>query len=131
MKFWAAWPNSPRKVGKAACLKKWRSNGIEWVAEKILAHVETMKRTDQWKRGFEPAPLTYLNQRRWEDGEPGETPAGEKPWFLTSTGIEGKAAEFGLKYDDVEPWPDFRDRVFAKAGLTRVMFEDARRQWQA
>jgi hypothetical protein len=26
-----------------------------------------LKVTEQWTGGFEPAPLTYINQRRWED----------------------------------------------------------------
>jgi hypothetical protein len=26
-----------------------------------------MKQSKQWKDGFNPAPLTYINQERWED----------------------------------------------------------------
>jgi len=37
------------------------------VADQIIAHVTAMKGTEQWLTGFDPAPLTYINQRRWED----------------------------------------------------------------
>jgi uncharacterized protein YdaU (DUF1376 family) len=66
--FWAIWPNSKRKVAKSACEKKWKSNQLDNVAQSILSHVNVMKKSEQWTTGFEPAPLTYLNQRRWEDG---------------------------------------------------------------
>lgn len=70
--FWEAWPRSPRKVGKATCQKKWAAHGLDEVADQIISHVNVMKGTEQWVKGFEPACLTYLNQRRWEDGD---TPA--------------------------------------------------------
>jgi hypothetical protein len=71
--FWKSWPSSPRKVGKAACAKKWRQGGLEEMAPEIAAHVRAMAGSKQWQTdGFEPAPLTYLNQRRWEDGAPME-----------------------------------------------------------
>jgi len=37
------------------------------VADTIIASVSKLKRTEQWTTGFDPAPLTYINQRRWED----------------------------------------------------------------
>jgi hypothetical protein len=33
-----------------------------------LASVNSLKGSEQWTTGYEPAPLTYINQRRWEDG---------------------------------------------------------------
>lgn len=68
--FWSTWPVSQRKVAKASCKTKWVKHGLDSLADKILAHVRTMKGTEQWTTGFEPAPLTYLNQRRWEDETP-------------------------------------------------------------
>ena len=70
--FWGAWPQSVRKVGKKACADKWKRKGFDGIADDILAHLKTIKTSDQWTRGFEPAPLTYLNQERWRDGAPGE-----------------------------------------------------------
>ena len=65
--FWNAWPSSKRKVAKLECQKKWAKAGLDSVAETIISQVNILKVTDQWTGGFEPAPLTYINQRRWED----------------------------------------------------------------
>lgn len=78
--FWAAWPSSPRKVGKASAEEKWRRSKFSSIGDQIIAHVNKMKQHDQWQRGFEPAPLTYLNQRRWEDGVPGEASDSHDPF---------------------------------------------------
>jgi uncharacterized protein YdaU (DUF1376 family) len=65
--FWNAWPASKRKVAKAECQKKWDKHGLDSVAEAIIAQVNILKVSEQWTTGYEPAPLTYINQRRWED----------------------------------------------------------------
>jgi len=65
--FWNAWPSSKRKVAKSECQKKWVKAGLDSVAETIIAQVNKLKVTEQWTGGYEPAPLTYINQRRWED----------------------------------------------------------------
>jgi uncharacterized protein YdaU (DUF1376 family) len=65
--FWSVWPASKRKVGKAAVQAKWKAKHLDKVADQIIAHVAAMKGTEQWLTGFDPAPLTYINQRRWED----------------------------------------------------------------
>jgi len=85
IRFWAAWPKSPRKVDKADCCKRWKRHGLETLADEIVKHVEAMCESEQWKRGYEPAPATYLNGRRWEDDMPpmpglfgGE--GGAQPW---------------------------------------------------
>lgn len=68
--FWEVWPKSDRKVAKADCLKKWKAKGLENIAERIVEHVEACKQTRKWLDGYEPAPLTYINQQRWLDGDP-------------------------------------------------------------
>lgn len=75
-RFWQAWPKSERKTAKAECRKRWKQRGLEAMADTIVAHVTAMAGTPKWCDGFEPAPLTYLNQRHWEDGLPdvGYTP---------------------------------------------------------
>jgi uncharacterized protein YdaU (DUF1376 family) len=65
--FWNAWPTSKRKVAKAECQKKWEKHALDSVADTIIAQVNKLKVTEQWTGGYEPAPLTYINQRRWED----------------------------------------------------------------
>jgi uncharacterized protein YdaU (DUF1376 family) len=65
--FWETWPASKRKVAKAAVLAKWEKHNLDEVADLIIANVGDLKTSEQWTGGFEPAPLTYINQRRWED----------------------------------------------------------------
>jgi len=68
-RFWEVWPKSPRKVGKAACIRTWITNGMDQHVDRIVSHVSRLKGTTQWLSGFEPAPMTYLNQRRWLDDD--------------------------------------------------------------
>lgn len=68
--FWQMWPASKRKVDKAKCHKAWQAKKLEAVADQIIAHVTVMKATEQWLTGYEPAPLTYINGQRWQDGLP-------------------------------------------------------------
>jgi len=79
-RFWLTWPSSPRKVGKAACFKTWVKNGMDEHCDRIVSHVSRLKGTTQWLTGFEPAPQTYLNQKRWLDDEVASTalPFGRK-----------------------------------------------------
>jgi uncharacterized protein YdaU (DUF1376 family) len=73
--FWKMWPASKRKVAKSECEKKWFKLDLDMVAERILWHVSALKKTEQWTSGFDPAPLTYINQRRWEDDDGQQAPA--------------------------------------------------------
>jgi uncharacterized protein YdaU (DUF1376 family) len=79
-RFWSTWPSSPRKVGKAACFKIWVKNGMDEHVDRIVSHVSRLKTSTQWQTGFEPAPQTYLNQKRWLDDEVASTalPFGRK-----------------------------------------------------
>ena len=65
--FWEAWPTSKRKVGKSVCEAKWNRHALDGLADRIIASVSRLRGSEQWVSGFEPAPLTYINQRRWED----------------------------------------------------------------
>lgn len=69
--FWDNWPTSKRKVAKNACKAKWMHLALDPLTDEINASVTRLKASEQWLTGFDPAPLTYLNQKRWEDG--GET----------------------------------------------------------
>jgi len=79
-RFWSTWPSSPRKVGKAACFKTWLKHGMDEHCDRIVSHVSRLKGTTQWLTGFEPAPQTYLNQKRWldEDVPTAALPFGRK-----------------------------------------------------
>ena len=70
--FWLAWPTGDRKQAKGKCLEAWKKAGAEPHAALVLAHVERMKASPLWTKDggqFVPAPLVYLNQRRWEGAE--------------------------------------------------------------
>ena len=63
--FWSVWP---KKVKRTPSRKKWVSMKLDKLANEIIKDVEFRVANDvQWKRGYIPDPLTYLNQRRWED----------------------------------------------------------------
>ena len=71
-RFWECYPRSPRKGAKSACEKKWNTLHCEASIEQIIKHLTWMKTTDQWLTNFGafiPAPLVYLNQKRWDGAE--------------------------------------------------------------
>lgn len=65
--FWDAFP-AVRKRAKPACWKKWKTiKPDEAMVKQILRAIEISKQSSDWKRGYVPMPLTWLNQGRWED----------------------------------------------------------------
>jgi hypothetical protein len=68
--FWEIWPATDRRTQKAKCRDKWKTHNLDAIADEILEHIAALKKTEKWKSGFEPAPMTYLNGRQWEDGLP-------------------------------------------------------------
>lgn len=69
-RFWTAYP---RKVGKGAAEKAFSKAKINGHLADILSALDRQKQSEQWQRDggqFIPHPATWLNQRRWEDGEP-------------------------------------------------------------
>jgi DNA-binding MarR family transcriptional regulator len=74
--FWESYPNV-RKVNKKTCLERWANKNIDAIADEVIGYVKKMKDTQSWKDGFSPAPLTLLNQERWNDGE---APQERKVW---------------------------------------------------
>ena len=76
--FWNAYPKTARRVAKAKCQDTWKRHKLDDIAHDIIDHVKGMSETEQRRTGYEPAPLTYLNQKRWQDGIPDEKPKGSK-----------------------------------------------------
>ena len=65
--FWSAYP---KKVGKPAAIKAFRSAKISGHLPDVLADIEDKAGSEAWTKAggqFVPNPATYLNQRRWED----------------------------------------------------------------
>ena len=63
--FWKAYP---RKVGKAAAMKSWKTKKPP--LDKCLRTLSLLVKTDQWMREdgrYIPHPATWLNQGRWDD----------------------------------------------------------------
>lgn len=69
--FWAAYPV---KKGRAAAERHWRTQGLDPMADQIIAHVRLMEaEDDQWQRGFIKHGSAYINGKGWED-EPVKAP---------------------------------------------------------
>jgi hypothetical protein len=74
--FWDLYPTT-RKVNKKTCLERWANKNLDAIADEVITYVKKMKDTKSWKEGFSPAPLTLLNQERWNDGD---VPQIRKSW---------------------------------------------------
>jgi hypothetical protein len=67
--FWAAYP---RKTAKAKARESWeRLRPDDGLRATIISALARQKDWPQWLRGIIPHAATWLNQRRWEDEEPG------------------------------------------------------------
>ena len=66
--FWDLYPTT-RKVNKKTCLERWANKNLDAIADEVISYVKKMKDSNSWKEGFSPAPLTLINQERWNDGE--------------------------------------------------------------
>lgn len=76
--FWSAYP---RKVGKEAARKAWKTARKRAPVEQIAAGLNAAKWPSD--RQFIPHPATWLNQGRWQD-EPADSapePAGKLDWL--------------------------------------------------
>lgn len=80
LKFWNSWPRHHRKEAKGDCWEKWRKGDLDLVVEEIIAHVEALKRGAWLEDGgkFIPAPLVYLNKRKWDGAEMPLEEAGQR-----------------------------------------------------
>lgn len=70
--FWKTWPTNDRKQAKGKCLDAWKKANAEIETAVIIDHVESLKNSESWRKqsgAFIPAPLVYLNNRRWEGAE--------------------------------------------------------------
>lgn len=115
-RFWKTWPPGDRKQDRKDCWEKWEREGLESVADAICTDVETKKRDSvKWRDGFVEMPMTYLNNRRWEDGGT----VDDTPWYETQSGVNAMAQELGLAPQRAdEQWTIFKARV-ANAYRTR------------
>jgi hypothetical protein len=69
LRFWGVWPKGERKRSQGKCWELWQRKDYDQVADAVLSHVEVLKASEGWRKGYVPAPLVYLNQRQWEGAE--------------------------------------------------------------
>lgn len=103
--FWTEWPTHKRKVARRQCRAKWQAQKLDPIADKVLLGLRAAKRSADWaKQGgeFIPAPLVWLNQRRWEAPVVDDAP----DWRQTRSGIEAKAVELGMA-----PWDEYASSI--------------------
>ena len=98
--FWAVYP---KKAGKVTAEAAWlKLNPSKALHSKILAAIETAKKSRQWQRDggqYIPHPATWLNQRRWED-EAAMTPANRD--FPACRKVQQASTSSYGKYDEAE-----------------------------
>lgn len=76
--FWNAYS---KKVKRAKVVKIWkRIRPDDDLFMRMLASIEKAKQSDQWKKGYQPHPTTWLNAEQWDDDiDAYNKPAGEQP----------------------------------------------------
>ena len=78
IEFWDIYPKNERKIRKKSCEEKWKKKKLYKIADQIFNHVRIMKNSDQWRRGYSPGPIVYINQERWLDDVEKELTLAEK-----------------------------------------------------
>jgi len=69
LEFWSAYP---LKDGKMEALKSWVNTKPP--IDKVIYAIAWQKESSKWKKGYIPMASTYLNQMRWQDEQPTESP---------------------------------------------------------
>ena len=68
--FEAFWETYPKRVGKEAAFKAWKTHKCNEITAIIIKSVKAHINSKPWKKDegeFIPHPTTFLNQHRWED----------------------------------------------------------------
>lgn len=123
--FWSLWPKHIRKVAEKQCAEKWRTQGCEPIADRVIAGLKAAIESDAWtkdKGKFIPSPLVWLNQNRWE--APTEDQVAAEQWFDNTKGVIAKGIELGLGGWSEAEWcagqlpdyPTYRAHVYKAAG---------------
>ncbi|MEN6540873.1 MAG: hypothetical protein ABFC67_14795 [Mizugakiibacter sp.] len=77
-------------------------------------------------KGFAWLLATAEGRRRDAAATKTLPPRAEKPWFMSSSGIEAKAVEHGIERKRDETFPAFKARVYQAAGVTDEMVRRAK-----
>jgi len=113
--FWRAYP---RKKDKGDARRAWeQTKTIRPLTADLVKAVIVQKSSVDWtKEGgrYVPYPASWLRGERWEDSDEIELSGvvGGKMWFETTAGIDAKAKELGITWDDkAETYQEFSRRV--------------------
>ena len=111
--FWRAYP-ARRKVAKFTCQEKWRAQKLEAIAPRIVGAVRILANSEDWKKEngqYVPMPVTFINQRRWEDVSqeaaenareaPKELSADERHALALKNATATKIAQWNALYADL------------------------------
>jgi hypothetical protein len=109
------WKPYPRKVGKGAALKAWRTACKTADPEQIIAGLTRFRWPDDHK--FTPHPATWLNAQRWLDEPTHERPAGGL--VVRGPTLAQARAEAAAKVEPEVPLEE-RQRVGAMLGELRA-----------
>ena len=78
--FWAVYP---RRDNKKKAMQIWAANGLDNIADQIIADVESRVGVTWTSVKYIPMPTTYLNGERWNDESPSE--AGDTGLLLAKS----------------------------------------------
>lgn len=68
VRFDVWWSEYGKKRNRKGCVRVWKSKRLEAKADVLIEDTKKRKTQDRrWLEGYQPDPLTYLNQERWED----------------------------------------------------------------
>lgn len=84
--WWKAYP-SVRKHAKGAAKKAWTKATTKesWPGyDGVMAALEKAKKSRQWQDGYVPMPATWLNQERWMDEWPEDSPSTSRSASVAS-----------------------------------------------
>ena len=118
------WLHYPRKVAKGDARKAWiQTASIRPPTENMIKAIVLACNSESWLKDagmFIPYPATWLRDERWDDVHEIDLAnvVNGKMWWETSTGIDTKGKELGMKSDDFSSWPDFKHAVFKAAGVS-------------
>lgn len=101
------WMQYPKKVAKPQALKAWKKlKPAGPLLADLMAGLQRQMVSDQWRKEggqFIPYPATWLNGRRWADGEPQTVPAEVRP-AGPQPGDTRQRQGITERFDDVCGW---------------------------
>lgn len=127
-RFWAAYP---KKRSKGDAYKAWCATASKRPdTAQIIKALTVLKASQDWMKDggqFIPYPSTWLRAWGWDDVPEVDLQGvvNGKMWWETVTGVDLKAAEFGVKEGEYGSRAEFRQAVFRAAGHNVTPMTDA------